>query len=522
VFGSSGRCLCGNLEFNGRDGGIGALSRRGLVWSEMFCSVSRRGGLVMMNRAHSPLALMLSPQVLTVGAVLTSAISFFSSNAALWIFSLVALAVAVLIAGGTKGYPALLWVVGFFWLAVAGDLGAADLQGLSIADGLLGSYRDEAILYSLCAMIVLAFGMRIGVVLGQAVFGSPSAAYDLGPVTAGQRASFGQLLIFYALSVVFSDAVSVLAWSVPSLTQPLLAFTLVEYVLLFLVASAVFETGRGYAWLVAVIIVGMGSGMIGFWSNFKEPVFIVLIALVSISRRFNVIHWAIGIIAFAAVVWVSLVWIAIKDEYRADIITLPIGERAAWLFDNYTTGPTDYSITNTKLLERIGYTKLFSLVLEADNNGSLITDSHFYQNAVMHIIQPRVIFTDKPALNDSPITERLVQWKIGAGTSIGVGFVTQAYVDFGFPGLLIPLGFMGLMAGYVVQYFMTRRLPTVVCQALTVAVLFLNFRFETDIDKMLGGFVTDVIAMGLVAKFVFPVMLDWLQGAPIQNLERLP
>src|ERR1700733_9527204 len=102
---------------------------------------------------------LFSPVFVAAGGLVLALLLVTSSNPALWAISLVALAVAIWVAGGRRAYLVLIWLIVFSWLAVAGDLGAADLQGLAIANGSAAQYRELAIYYSLCAMIALAVGM---------------------------------------------------------------------------------------------------------------------------------------------------------------------------------------------------------------------------------------------------------------------------------------------------------------------------------------------------------------------------
>ena len=129
------------------------------------------------------------------------------------------------------------------------------------------------------------------------------------------------------------------------------------------------------------------------------------------------------------------------------------------------------------------------------------------------MLTPRILFPDKAALDDSKLTTALLGIKIDKYTSIGVGYVAQAHVDFGFPGLLLPMLVIGGMIGGGAKYFMTRSAPLLIREAFTTATLFLAFRFEENIDKALGGFITGFLAMALVLKFAYPMIARWLAGS---------
>lgn len=453
--------------------------------------------------------LLYSPVVLASAAGAALLVLLHSVNGELWTVSFAGLALAIWAAGGRKAYPVLLWGIAFFWLAVAGDLGAADLLGVSITDDPIGSYRKLAILYSLAAMLVMALGMRFGVGLGKRAAGA-GGAIEEGPVELGRRMNLRRLLLCYLGSLLLGELLSVLARLLPSAAQPLMAFDLIHYVLLFLIVATVFQTQRGYLWLLLVVAAAMASGMVGYWASYKEPVFVVILAVAVLPRKLSPREWGIVLVGFVVTVWISLVWTSIKGEYRDEVAYLPIKQRVGWLTDAYLEKPIDYGDASETLLERIGYTQFLTLILLNQDAGDS-DNTNFYLAAIEHVLTPRLFFPDKPTLNDSAITNRLLHYNINSQeTSIGVGYVAEAYVDFGFPGLLVPLCLIGIMLGAVAHYFMTRRLPIAVRQAFATAVLFLAFPFAADIDKALGGFLTGVIAMAVAAKFGYPPLAGWL------------
>jgi hypothetical protein len=128
------------------------------------------------------------------------------------------------------------------------------------------------------------------------------------------------------------------------------------------------------------------------------------------------------------------------------------------------------------------------------------------------------LFPDKAALDDSKITTALTGIRIDENTSVGVGYIAEAQVDFGFPGLLLPMLAIGFMLGLATEYFMARPVPALVRQGFAAATSFHVFFFEVDIDKGLGAFITGWLAMALVLKFGYPLIATWLTGAPAMRI----
>lgn len=192
-------------------------------------------------------------------------------------------------------------------------------------------------------------------------------------------------------------------------------------------------------------------------------------------------------------------------------------QKVEYMANSYLSGNLDYYKGVVDLLKRVGYTTFYSQILARQDAGSIGTDFNLYEKAIIHVVTPRVLFPTKAALNDSAITTALLGIKINDQTSIGVGYVAEAQVDFGFPGLLAPLWIIGVLLGTAAEYFMTRPVSLRIRQAFTVATLFNCFSFAANIDKEFGGFVTAFLAMAIALKFGYPIIEPWLLGLPLRR-----
>jgi hypothetical protein len=439
-----------------------------------------------------------------------------SSNAELSIGGLLALLVATWFVGQPTVYPALLWVVAMNWLQIMADVLQADLAGQVLGDGSLGPNRKEAIAISLCALVVLAAGMRLGLALAGRAVRAPAQVASSSDAERSINLNGALLAFFISYPVV--TGLTWLAYLTPGLTQPVLAFVSLKFVCLYLVATAVFQQGRGYLWLTLVLLLELASGLTGFFSSYKEPIFVVLLAAVANRRKLSAPVMAFGAIALVAVTWVSLVWTAVKPEYRfwvsgytgAQTIARPLDERIAYIAQRMFFDSINYEAAYLKLLRRIGYTDYYGQILARMDAGLIPDAPGKYAAAVVHILTPRVLFPDKATLDDSAITTLLTGQEIGANTSIGVGYMAEAHVDFGFPGMLLPILLVGAMLGAVARYFMGRNAPLIIRQAFATVSIFSAFSYESNIDKALGGFLVAFIGLALALKFGYPMVGKWL------------
>lgn len=457
---------------------------------------------------------LLSPWTLAAACGLIVLGLLGSPNAALWAASLLALPVAAWLLGGKQAYRVLLWLIAVNWLQVIGDVVAADLTGSVLSKGALGPYRVQAIVWSLCAIVVLALGMRFGTRLGGWLF-RPTAQPGVGSSVESERSvGLNRIMLAYFASLIVTLVSGSVAASVPALTQAVLALSLLKFVCVYLITARVFESGREYGWLALVSLVEMVTGLVGFFASYKEAFIVMLIALASSRRPATVRMWIFSTAAVISVVWVSMVWTAAKQEYRHLVFGNPIEQRLEWMAQRFFVDSTDYRGAVVTLFQRIGYTEFYAHIIAREDIGSLPHTFHLYASAAQHILTPRILFPDKPALNDSKQTNALLGLKITGDKSIGVGYIAQAHVDFGFPGLLLPILSIGLLLGGAAEYFMTRSAPLLIREAFATAALFVSFSLEKNIDKALGGFITGCLVMALGLKFAYPMIARWLAGSP--------
>jgi len=101
-------------------------------------------------------------------------------------------------------------------------------------------------------------------------------------------------------------------------------------------------------------------------------------------------------------------------------------------------------------------------------------------------------------------------------TSIGLGYIAQFYIDFGLIGIILLSFLLGLIAGiiYRVIIFVS---PSYKIYISTVVVLFLGHftDYESEIAKMLGGFIMNAIVFILILYFLGPMIHRYLM---IKNL----
>jgi hypothetical protein len=455
----------------------------------------------------------LRPVFFWVGAcVLLIYAAAFSINVVIWAACAFTLPVAVWLMGAQRSYPVLLWVVGMYWIQIAADLLGADVTGVALEEGPLGSYQVEAVILSLLALLVMTIGMRVG--LGWLKRGRTAHDALLNDAITLNRAA-----VAYGMAAISAEALTRLSDVLSTIQQPLLGFVLLRYVCLYVLAAKTIEVRRGYHWLVLAVIYEISIGLTGFIATYHAAFIIILIAAIGrMKLRISMQQVLVALTGAALLVWISIIWTAIKPEYRfwvnggtqQQIVIRAFSERVEWIADRVTSGRIDYEKGALELVHRIGYTDFYAQTLARLDRGVIPEDLNLWASAVLHVLTPRVLFPDKTALNDTAVTRILTGRTFGEGTSVSIGYVAEAHVDFGFPGMLMPIFIVGVMLGFTAKYFMTRPAPLLIREAFATASLFLSFSYAHNVDKELGGFVTGFVALMLLLKFGYPKIATWL------------
>jgi O-antigen polysaccharide polymerase Wzy len=213
------------------------------------------------------------------------------------------------------------------------------------------------------------------------------------------------------------------------------------------------------------------------------------------------------------------------------VVLVPLEDRANYLMDRASEIDAETMQWGFHaLLKRWSYVDLLSATMRnvpgrvPFENGALVSAT------VLHVIQPRLLFPDKPPLpSDTEIAVRYsgIQFDQGgnaATTSISVGYVAELYVDFGIVGTLVAMFILGLVAGRAVRYLAaSTTLPAVLNSGLAVMLMMSVASFEQALAKMIGAAVTTIVVILLLRSLLLPYLLSmWGPATAVKLGPELP
>ncbi len=420
---------------------------------------------------------------------------------------------------GRPGMPA---AVGYFLVWQWGQAFARTLQamvdGETLAGGPYGASVERAYWYTLCGVVVMAIAFRLALTrLRPPTRQALTAHLDWRPQ---------DLALLYGVGLLVSAASHFAAHKVGSLDQPLQALAELKVVALFMLFAHVVSTGKGTKILLGVVGFEIVSGFSGLFGDFRAVFIYLLVAAIAARMRWT------GTMAVAAAVWfailtvLGLFWTSVKQDYRelatassdSQNVKAGLSTRLGYLGGRATSlEDIDWGEAAYGLIIRLAYVDIFGNVISVQEVAPEQDTMRQWQDAIEHVTKPRFLFPDKPVLSDIEVYFRLARGDeseaIRWGTSISVGYMAENFVDLGFPGMLVGVFALGLLLGGICRYVMSTKLPWIMREALALVCIYTTGHngVEVSLPKFLGAAVMFFLVYALVIRFVFPIVLRWLE-----------
>lgn len=435
------------------------------------------------------------------------------------ILSFLVLAVGVLLFL-RRGYSAiLLLVVAFHW--TGSSLGA-------VHAGLLGVDLDEvsewpgrhrlAMFLMMVGSCILFLGMRAGAGRPQPISARAWARAQSQPLST--------YFIIYAAAFVGSVALASLSLQFGSLHAPLQAVATLKWAAFVLLTMVVFSRPEGgrLAW-AGVFMFELLLSLGGFFSSFKLVFFFTFVALWAAGFRLSGRSAIFAAAGFAVLLYLSVAWTAVKESYRdyvaggtgQQLVLVGYEERVRHLYGMVLLlRSDDYFDGVEAVMQRLAYHGIFGAVLDRVPEAIPHSGGDIWLEAVVRPLMPRVLFPEKSVIYDTTLTNRYSGLGFSAranGTSISMGYMAEAYIDFGPFLMFVPIFLVGYGVGRVHRWLATsRHTRGVVGAALAPVALFPAMAIETSAIKLVGGFMLSGAAVLLASFVLVPFFMPWLQA----------
>ncbi|HEY6111210.1 MAG TPA: hypothetical protein VIV62_01715 [Chthoniobacterales bacterium] len=425
----------------------------------------------------------------------------FSANPTLTPAAIVVVAVSIQLLWRRGEPPVLVFACAMQWLQASAIIFYTNSYGLSLEEAGGGPEFEEATWLSLLAVAALALGMRVALV---------RCRHSQYPRLRAEalRVNIANAFIAYLICFVVSTVAGRIAFAYAGLAQLIYALTTLKWMAVFVLGFASMEQRRGYVFIAAAVAVELGVGLLGFFAGFKSVFFVVLIVALTSPFALKGKRLALSAAVIATVFVFGVIWSSIKGQYREFLnqgsgqqeVVVSVEESATKLTDLVTNFTWDNFTDGLEtMILRIGYVKFFALTLANVPDNVPYERGALWFGAVKHVLTPRLFFPEKEAISDSDRTMLYSGVRVASaeqGTSIGIGYVAESYVDFGPRWMFAPIFLLGLFYGLIYRVFVVRARFKLLCTAIASAILIFGaYAIETSNIKIVGGNVTVILVM---------------------------
>ena len=151
------------------------------------------------------------------------------------------------------------------------------------------------------------------------------------------------------------------------------------------------------------------------------------------------------------------------------------------------------------------------------------TDGALLMGALQHVLTPRILVPNKADIESDSLQVRRYTGIYVAGpeqnTTISFGYPIQGYIDFGIPGLFVPVFLYALFNGLAYRFFLRAiRHRELAVSVVTVIFWMSLYAFNRSWPKMLGLSLTMMVYLGGFTLLVDRYLLSNVRA--IEDLER--
>ena len=397
--------------------------------------------------------------------------------------------------------PLLMFLCAMQWLQAATAIFYANFYGASLVQAFGGMELERATWLSLVGVLSLSIGIRI------ALIRAPAPREDRHRAEALDY-SIGELFVAYVFVFVISYACAELAFHIPAVTQLLFAITGIKWTMAFMLLYSVSVQQRGYFFALAAVSLELLTGILGYFAGFKGVFFVLLIVVLTSATALRGKRlFALCGVAFALLMS-GLIWTAVKSDYREFLsqglrsqeILVPVEDRVGKLQDLISDFRWDQLGEAAEALTlRMSYVQYFALTMVNVPSSLPYEHGALWAGALKHIVTPRIFFPGKAAVDDSERASFYTGLTVAGaeqGTSIGIGYMAESYVDFGPVLMFLPILLLGVFYGLIYRVFVIKsRYALLGCGIATAILVFGGNAIETSNVKLVGGNVTALLVL---------------------------
>ena len=402
--------------------------------------------------------------VLLFASIILVPIALLGPNTQLALLAWLTLLVGVRLLWRPGEPPILLLVFAYQWMQTAVGLFYGNLLGLGVDHWAEhGGQHEQAILLTLIGLNVLAVSIRV----------------VIGPQTPGLSQRIRAYILDYPLTSwfgvyvgawIFSQLCLLVAPLSPGWRQPLLFLSQFKWAAFFLLTVATFSkpNQRKLFWVAAFALEFLQS-VGGYFSSFSDVFLYTIVGLAASNVKISLRNTLPLAIAGVALIFTGIVWSGIKEEYR-NYASAGAKDQTVRLSTAEKFGKIEQLISEMDaqrfgesvdiMVQRLMYFEFFGVILDRVPAGQAHSGGEIWAAAALSPFTPRLLFPNKPVIDDTKLTEKYTGIHVAAwagGVSISMGYMAEAYIDFGPVMMFTVIAALGLYMGALYRWLLGQK-----------------------------------------------------------------
>lgn len=273
--------------------------------------------------------------------------------------------------------------------------------------------------------------------------------------------NFRRILIVYAVVAALNTTLKSFVFYFPGLSQLFSGLLQMKLGFLFLIIFYAFKTRTNLLLVLIIILAEVVLSLFSFFSSFKDILITAIVIILLFPNRLNIKETSIAILLGGVFLYSIFLWQSVKGDYRKFLnagqqsqTVVVTQEDALKKLQNLSenSGKAKNNDVLYATIDRISYIEFFSQATENVPQKIPYENGRLWKENVLHIFQPRILFPNKAAIDDSKMVNKYATKKVATakmGASFSLGFMAESYIDFGPYLMFIPIFLVGWLLGFI-------------------------------------------------------------------------
>ena len=266
---------------------------------------------------------------------------------------------------------------------------------------------------------------------------------------------------------------------------------------------------------------------LGLNSFFAREILLIamfsLLAAVQVQSRLNMKSYLLITMVILLLSHYLILWSAIKKDYREfvgkgkvtqSVLVSPEEARSKYFTLMTSVNEKQYQQGIEEFVNRLGYIQFFAACLDYVPRVVPHQNGQVYFSALQHYFVPRFLNPDKEVLDDSKHTSEFTGLRLSGpkeATSFSLGYIADAYVDFGYFYMLPLILAFGWLFGFFYRYLVRKSPNELWVWILTSPFIILLNINGANTNKALGGLLIYFLTVAILRKYLVRVIDPFLR-----------